>query len=141
MLKRTSLSKFGPFSSDFPICSDTEYWLRILARGGHLSHSGTNTCIYRQHAAALSRSAVSNLTENARICEHYAKWDAIPRRIRRSRPANLYRWAGRTLMVENPSAALSPIAHSLRLQPLNPKTLGLWAKAFFQQNFHRPSAA
>jgi glycosyltransferase involved in cell wall biosynthesis len=141
MIKRASIEKFGPFSSDFPLCSDAEYWLRILSKGGQMIHSATNTCIYRQHDNALSRRKAPNLTESARVCERYARWNAIPRRMSRTRPASLYRLAGRTLMTENPTAALAPFTQSLRLQPLAPKTLGLWAKAFFQKNSRRQRAA
>lgn len=140
MIKSASTKKFGPFSIDFPLCSDTEYWLRILSKGGQMSHTGTNTCIYRQHDAALSQKKAPILTESARVCERYSHWNAIPRRVSRTRPASLYRMAGRTLMTENPKAALAPFSQSLRLQPLAPKTLGLWAKAFLKQNARRRRA-
>jgi len=143
MIKRESLQRFGPIAADFPLCSDTEYWLRILSQGGHLLFSGANTCIYRQHNASLSRKTASTLIETARICEHYAEWATIPRLIARTRTASLYRWAGRSLLDENPADALKPLYSSLRLVPLNPKTLGLWAKAFIRQGTHsrRPAPA
>jgi glycosyltransferase involved in cell wall biosynthesis len=141
MIKRSSIAKFGSFSSDFPTCSNTEYWLRILSKGGHMCHSVTNTCIYRQHAASLSQKTADTHTENARVCERYASWDAIPRRISRNRPASLYRLAGQMLLTDNPTAALAQISKSLRLQPFNPKTLGLWAKALLQKNARRHCAA
>jgi glycosyltransferase involved in cell wall biosynthesis len=133
MIKREALQRHGPVSPDFPTCSDTEYWLRILSQGGHLLFSGANTCIYRQHSASLSRKTASNFIETAHLCERYAEWESIPRLIARTRTANLYRWAGRTLLSENPAEALKPLGHSLRLVPLNPSTLGLWAKAFLRQ--------
>lgn len=143
MIKRESLQRFGPIGAEFSLCSDTEYWLRILSQGGHILFSGTNTCIYRQHSAALSRKAAASLIENAHICEHYAEWDAIPRMIARTRTACLYRQAGRSLLADNPADALKPLSNSLRLVPLNPKTLGLWAKAFFSQGTRsrRPAPA
>ena len=134
MVKRESLIRYGLFADDFPICSNTEYWLRILSKGGHLFYSGADTCIYRQHPAALSSKTVASLTENARVCELYSQWSAIPRLISRTRPASLYSLAGRTLMTENPTAALDSLSNALRLQPFHPKTLGLWAKAFLKHN-------
>jgi glycosyltransferase involved in cell wall biosynthesis len=140
MIKRDSLRKYGLISNEFPFCNDTEYWLRILSRGGHLCYSGTNTSIYRQHAAAMSRKTVPFLTDSARICERYRSWKAIPRALARSRPASLYRLAGRSQLVEDPAAALVSLSRSLRLQPLNPKTIGLWTKAFWNRNFRRKPA-
>lgn len=140
MIKREALLRFGPIAPEFPLCSDAEYWLRILSQGGHLLFSGTNTCIYRQHHAALSRKVAAGFIESARICERYAEWPAIPRLIARTRTASLYRWAGRTLLADNPSDALKPLSNSLRLVPLNPRTLGLWAKAFFRQGSRRSAS-
>lgn len=133
MIKREALEKFGPVSSEFTTCCDTEYWLRILSQGGQLLYSGFNTCIYRHHHAALSRKTALNLIESAQLCERYAEWPAIPRPVARRRTASLYRRAGRTLLKENPRDALAPLAQSLRLAPLNPRTLGLWAKAFLRK--------
>ena len=141
MIKRDSITKFGPFSSDYPLRSNTEYWLRLHSKGGRMSHSGANTCIYRQHSNALSQKAAASLAESARICEHYAKWDAIPRRLSRVRLASLYRMAGRVLIVENPAAARTVLAKSLHLQPLHPRSLGLWVKAFLRQSTRRHRAA
>ena len=137
MIKREALQRFGPVSTEFPICSDTEYWLRILSQGGHLLFSGANTCIYRQHDTALSRKTAATFLETARICEHYAEWAAIPRLVARTHTASLYRCAGRTLLADNPADALKPLSQSLRLLPLNPMTLGLWTKAFLCQNSRR----
>jgi glycosyltransferase involved in cell wall biosynthesis len=141
MVKREALDQFGPFSTDFPHCSDTEYWLRILSKGGRLFYSGSNTCIYRQHADTPSAKTVVTLIESARVCEHYARWAAIPRSIARTRTANLYRWGGRLLINEDPAAALDSLSLALGIEPLNPKTLALWARAFLQKSIHRRRAA
>lgn len=141
MIKRESLQRLGPFSHEFPICNNTEYWLRILSKGGRLLYSGANTCIYRQHNTGLSSKITASLSEAARICERYQNWDAVPRLIARTRTASLYRWVGRTLLDASPAEALKPLSHSLRIQPFNPKTLGLWARAFFHQGAKRRHAA
>jgi len=141
MVRREALARFGPFSDDFPHCSDTEYWLRILSNGGRLFYSGSNTCIYRQHADIPSIKTVVTLIESARVCELYARWAAIPRSIARTRTASLYRWGGRLLINEDPAAALESLSLALGIQPLNPKTLGLWAKAYLQKSARRRRAA
>jgi glycosyltransferase involved in cell wall biosynthesis len=134
MARKESLRKFGPFAKEFPHCSDTEYWLRILSRDGHLCYSGNDTCIYRQTVAPDSEQTAAVLTESARICERYATWDAIPRSLANARPSKLHRWAARTLIQKNPAAALASLSHALRLQPLNPKNLGLWSRVFLQKS-------
>ncbi len=141
MIKRTSLTRFGPFAQEFKICNDTEYWLRLLSKGGSLNHTGATTCIYRSHNAALSRNTQTVLIENARVCERYAREKTIPRIIGRTRTANLYRCAGRELLAKNPNAALDSFAHALHWQPFHPKTIALWAKAFFKRNHHHRHAA
>jgi glycosyltransferase involved in cell wall biosynthesis len=133
MARKESLRKFGSFAKEFPHCSDTEYWLRMLSGGGHLYYSGNDTCIYRQTAAPDREQTASVLMESAQICERYATWNAIPRSLARARPSRLYRWAGRTLIQENPAAALASLSRALRLQPLNPKTLGLWIRVFLRK--------
>jgi len=129
MVKRESLGKYGPLSKEFSTCSETEYWLRMLSRGGRLCYSGANTCIYRQYSSHENKTATA-LAESARICELYAGITGISRRIGRTRTANLNRWAARSLLAEDPKAAREAIARALRLQPLNPKTIGLWARIF-----------
>jgi glycosyltransferase involved in cell wall biosynthesis len=143
MIRRDAFSHFGPISAEFPICNDTEYWLRLLSRGGRLRYSGKNTCIYRQHSASMSRKAAAILLESARLCEKYSDWEAIPAVLRKARPASLYRWAGRTLLLaEEPDEARDVLQKSLRLAPLNPKTMGLWTRAYFGKKARaRPARA
>jgi glycosyltransferase involved in cell wall biosynthesis len=137
MIKLASLKQFGPISTDFAICNDTEYWLRILSKNGRMCYSGANTCIYRYHPDGLSHRAVESLIESARVCERYASWEAIPKRLARARTAGLFRWAGRMLMSEDPAAAMDALYNSLRVQPFNPKTLALWGQAFLKYSTSR----
>jgi GT2 family glycosyltransferase len=141
MIRREALQKFGPFSKAYANCSSNEYWLRLLSQGGRLSYSGANTCIYRQNLVPQPRKATTVLSESARICEQYASWSAIPRSLARERPASLYRQAGRSLLTENPTAALESLFQALRLQPLSPKTLVLCAKVYLHPNTRRRRAA
>ena len=141
MIRRASFQKFGPFSNAYPKCSSNEYWLRILSNGGRLAFSGTNTCIYRQNLVQRPRKATTLLSESARLCERYADWEAIPRSIARTQAAGLYRLAGRSLLNENPSAALDSLLQALRLQPLSAQTLGLCAKVYLKKTTRRRRAA
>lgn len=141
MIKREAFSRFGLISAEYPQCNDTEYWMRILSMGGVLCYSGVNSCIYRQHPGAMSRRAVEILTDSARLCEQYSHWQAIPRLMRRARPASLYRWAARTLLPSDPQGALELARRALRHQPFSARNLALWAKASFKQRSHAHRAA
>jgi hypothetical protein len=76
---------------------------------------------------------VEMLEDSARLCEKYATWTAIPPRMRKNRPANLYRWASATLLNDRPREALAMIRKALRAQPLNFKSLGFYGKIFLRK--------
>jgi glycosyltransferase involved in cell wall biosynthesis len=137
LVRRTAFERYGYISTDFPHVNDTEYWLRVLKQGGQVGYSGEATCLYRKHEGSMSRRAAEILSDSARLCERYANWTAIPNFLKRARPADLYRWAGRTLLSEDPVAARKALNQSVRLEPLNPKNLVLWTKAFVRQNIIR----
>lgn len=132
MLRRTSFEKYGPISGEFPRVNDTEYWLRVLRKGGRVGYSGAVTCLYRKHPDAMSAKASGMLAESALLCERYADWIAIPRSIKRERASNLYRWAAASLLRENPREAVRIVGRALRLDPLNPKNLVVWARSLLQ---------
>ena len=125
MIRRTCFDRFGPISTEYPHVNDTEYWLRVLKGGGRVAYSGQETCLYRKHTQSMSNRAAELLADSALLCEKYADWDAIPRELRKRRPADLYRWAGKTLFPDNKVEAAKLVRHALRLEPLNPKTLAL----------------
>jgi glycosyltransferase involved in cell wall biosynthesis len=123
LIRRGTFERFGLVSTEFRRVNDTEYWLRVLRQGGNIGYSGKATCLYRQHADSLTRSAATGqFIDSARLCERYADWDAIPNHSKHSRPANLYRWAANLVMVQDPHKALSLLKQSLRTDPLNAKT-------------------
>ncbi len=132
MIRRECFERFGPVSTEFPHVNDTEYWLRILRHGGQAAYSGAVTCLYRKHPDAMSLRAAELLEDSAQLCERYSDWNAIPRFLKRRRPASLYRWAARSLLPNDPRGASRILQRSLRLEPLNLKTLGLWAKSVLQ---------
>lgn len=129
MIRRQAFERFGPIAGTYPHVNDTEYWLRLLRKGGRIAYSSAITCLYRKHGAAMSQRAGELLVDSARLCEEYADWEEIPRPLRRQRPANLYRWAARTLLRDYPAEARRAILHAVRLQPFSAKNLGIWAKA------------
>jgi glycosyltransferase involved in cell wall biosynthesis len=128
LIRRHCFQRFGFVSTEYPHVNDTEYWLRVLRHGGRISYSGVVSCLYRKHADAMSTKAAQMLADSALLCERYADWNAIPRRLRRQRPASLYRWAGRTMLSEDRKQAKAFLRRALRLEPFNPKNVGLLAK-------------
>jgi glycosyltransferase involved in cell wall biosynthesis len=138
MIRRQIFHRIGFVSTEFPLVNDTEYWLRVLRHGGKMAYSGKITCLYRKHGDAMSSKSAEMLADSALLCEKYANWSAIPRALRKQRPADLYRWAGRTLMPVNPAQASKLLQRSLRLEPFNPKTLGLLARSIL--HFRRSAA-
>lgn len=133
LVRRGCFEDYGPISTEFPHVNDTEYWLRVLRGGGKISYSGAVTCLYRKHPNAMSRRAAELLADSAQLCERYADWVAIPPALRRRRPASLYRWAARTLLTEDPQQAAQILRNAIRIEPLNAKTLGLWAQTIFKR--------
>jgi len=123
LIRREAFARYGNISTEFPYVNDTEYWLRILHGGGLIGYSNQITCFYRQHDQSMSNRSVELLEDSARLCERYAKWDAIPRSCKRSRPANLYRWAANVAKSESPQKAYNLLKRSLLADPLNAKTL------------------
>ena len=124
LIRRESFDRFGLVSIEFRRVNDTEYWLRVLRQGGTIGFGGKATCIYRQHAGSLTQSsAVGQFVDSARLCELYADWDAIPNHAKRSRPANLYRWAANLIAAQDPHKALELLKQSRRTDPSNVKTL------------------
>ena len=123
LIKRDAFARFGPISTEFPHANDTEYWLRILRGGGHIAYSGVASCICRDHPGSMSKRTSELFEDNARLCERYSDWSAIPRRVRRSRPAMFYRLASRLVETNDSPKALSLLKESLRADPFNVKTL------------------
>lgn len=132
MVRRRCFEEYGPVSSEFPRVNDTEYWLRVLRNGGQIAYSGGVTCRYRKHPNAMSQRVADMLEESAHLCERYADWGAIPRVLTRTRPSSLYRWAARSLLPDHPREAAQILQRAVRLDPLNPKNLGLWAKSLLR---------
>ncbi len=126
MVRRSRLSHFGGFSERFPICNDLEFWLRVASKGGKFAYTGKVTCLYRKHGEALSQKSAALISETAVICEIYSDWPAVDAETRRTRPAELYRFAGQILLRKNPAEARSLFRRALRLTPYAPKATTYW---------------
>ena len=139
LIRRETFDRFGLISTKFPHVNDTEYWLRVLRGGGKIGYSGNVTCLYRQHARSMSRRTAELLEENARLCAQYADWDAIPWNRKRSRPADLYRWAANAAINDDPAQALLLLKSSVRKDPLNVRSWLRFLRAAVRcTHLHRP---
>ncbi len=129
MVRRQALLSHGAVNLEYPHVNDTELWLRLLRAGGRMAYSNASTCLYRKHPGAMSKRAAELLLDSAALCEAFASWAAIPAAIKRSRPADLYRWAGMTLLPYDAPQAVTAFRRALRLQPTRVALLALLAKA------------
>jgi glycosyltransferase involved in cell wall biosynthesis len=129
MIRRKAFERYGVISKEFPICNDLEFWLRVGSGGGQFKYSGHVTCLYRKHGNAMSLKSAALITETAQLCEKYSHWAAIPAAIRRSRPAELYRYAGQILFRKDPRGAKGLFRHSLRIKMNSPFTVAYWLAA------------
>jgi GT2 family glycosyltransferase len=123
LIRRSAFERDGLVSVEYPYVNDTEYWLRVLRGGGRIGYSGKTSCLYRQHTGGISRRGAEINEDSARLCEKYAAWSAIPARYKRSRPADLYRWASNAALQENPVRAMQLLKISLRADPFNMKSM------------------
>ncbi len=123
LMARSCFQRFGPVSVDFPVCNDTELWLRFLRCGAIFRFSGRNTCLYRQHPESLTKNVCGTLAETAAVYGRFSDWSALPAKLRRRRPSDLYRYAAQNA----PSVAE---ARQLLCQAVraNPRDSRNWAK-------------
>jgi len=141
MIKRHAFERFGLISAEFPHVNDTEFWLRVLRGGGRISYAGNATCLYRQHAGSMSKRSSEILEDSARLCQTYRDWSVLPPAGKRSRSANLYRWAAQAALAADPIQAFHLLKRSLRIDPFNSKSLLSFPRFALRSFSHRRSTA
>jgi len=127
MVRRPALLKAGSVNVKYRVCNDTELWFRLAAAGNTFGFTRDHTCLYRRHGGAMTCQHTASLLELARLYDEYADWSAIPRAIRKPKAASLYRYAGRTLLKQNPREARALLMKSLRRDWLRLSTWYYWA--------------
>ncbi|MEO6567242.1 MAG: glycosyltransferase family A protein [Opitutaceae bacterium] len=117
MLRKSLWSRVGGFDPSFRHVEDREMWMRCAQAGARFAYTGTNTCLYRKHATALSAQAGLMAVAAARVFDKAITWPAIPETLRRHRAAAEWTAAGRISLRENPQAAREYFARAWRHRP------------------------
>lgn len=124
LLRRELWRKVGGFNPDFRYVEDREMWLRCARAGGRFAYTGSITCRYRKHGAALSRHSEPMAIATAKVCEQHVDWDKLPRTLRRRETAEAWTAAGRIVLRQNPRAARGYFGRALRYSSFAPR---IWA--------------
>ncbi|HWL14529.1 MAG TPA: glycosyltransferase family 2 protein, partial [Opitutus sp.] len=129
VMRRQLWTDVGGFDPTFRYVEDREMWIRCARSGARFAYTGLNTCLYRKHAAAMSRHGVAMALASARVFEKNIDWEAVPSRLRRSQAADAWVAAGRMALREDPRSARGFFGRALRHRALAPSTYGYWLAA------------
>jgi teichuronic acid biosynthesis glycosyltransferase TuaG len=127
VLKKEIFKKVGLFDPNFVYCEDMEFWFRALRHNATIRYTGKESCMYRRHPDALSRSAPQMCESVARLYEKNLDWESIPRNIRLETTAEAFVSAGRMYLRSEPRRALKNFKRAAELQPHNLRILGYLA--------------
>lgn len=130
MIRRAAFDRYGPVSDKYRACNDTELFFRLASKGGRFVFTRTTTCRYRRHTNSLSHAHTTNLTELAHLYQEYAEWKEIPVHLRRTKPADLYRYAGKSALGNDIRLARSLFLLSLRARPIGSSTWYFYLRSF-----------
>jgi len=85
LLRRSALERLGGFSTSYTYANDLEFFLR-LAHAGRMGHVGSETGVFRLHAAAsTSANVMQTGRETCAVCECYLSRPDLPEELLRRR--------------------------------------------------------
>jgi GT2 family glycosyltransferase len=131
LLSRSLWERVGGFDPSFRYVEDREMWIRCARAGARFAYTGTSTCRYRRHAAALSRHGPAMALACAQLFEKNLDWEGVPRRLRRAQAAAAWLAAGRIALRIDPRAAREYFGRALRHRAFAPAAVGFWLAALF----------
>ena len=138
MVRRAVLIRSGLVNHRYLMCNDTELWFRLASAGNEFGFTHGSTCLYRKHRyGSLSNKHTANLIELGRLYDAYSDWAEIPAKIRRGKAANLYRYAGRTMMGLNPQEARALFWEALKRDWRNASNWYHYVRALFALGFRQ----
>ncbi|HEX2100862.1 MAG TPA: glycosyltransferase [Candidatus Synoicihabitans sp.] len=129
LLHRRLWERAGKFDPTFSHCEDREMWLRCARAGGKFVYTGHNTCLYRKHAAAMSKAALAMAVGAARLLEKHLDWTEIPRDLRKRKAAEAWVSAGRLALRTRPLEARQHFQRSLAIR-VNTTAATFWLAAW-----------
>lgn len=129
VLRRRLWEDVGGFDPTFRYVEDREMWIRCARTGAQFVYTGLNTCLYRKHAAAISRHGFAMALASARVFEKNIDWEAVPSRLRRNQAADAWFAAGRIALRNDPASARGFFSRALRHRAFAPAAFGYWVAA------------
>lgn len=128
LLRKKLWARVGGFNPDSRYAEDREMWLRCARAGAVFAYNGRNTCLYRQHAHALSNHAGPMALACATLLSQHLDWGVIDRDLRQRTTAEAWLSAGRIPLRTAPRVARDCFARAWRIQP-SPRAAGYWLAA------------
>ena len=124
VFRRQALFDVGLHDRNIRYCNDLDLWFRMLRAGKRFEYTGSVSCEYRQHDAAITaRKVAEMLVYRAFVYERNRDWYAVPPHIRRRRRGLAWFRAGLHTLRRDPLLGLRYLFQALRaragLSPLN----------------------
>lgn len=105
MIKKSLWERVGGFDPAFRYVEDREMWVRCARSGATFAFTGSNSCLYRKHASALSTHSAEMAEASAQVFDRHLDWEAIPDSIRRTRASEAWAAAGKLRQRRDPLRA------------------------------------
>ncbi len=128
LLRKSLWTRVGGFNPASRYMEDREMWLRCARAGTVFAFTGTNTCLYRKHATALSTHAGPMALAGAEVLTQHLDWDAIEPGLRRRRTADAWLAAGRIPLRTAPRLSRDCFSRAWRIHPSS-RVAGYWIAA------------
>lgn len=123
-LSRAAWADAGPFDPALRVGEDLDVWLRALARGHRLTHSGATTVTYVKHAASAMADPLRVAHHQVRFLEKQLRSGILPAPIVRTRLLEARLSRARLLRTLDPAAARAEARAAWQLAPLSPRAAG-----------------
>lgn len=117
LFTRATYERSGGFDASLRYVEDLDFYFRALRMGLRLSYTGEISCRYRKHEQAMSAKALPMAAYMAEVYDRQAKWDTIPRAVRRQRIGSAFKSAGRLAFRDYPLEAAHLFWRGWRANP------------------------
>lgn len=128
LLRKTLWARVNGFNPARRYVEDREMWLRCARSGAVFAYTGRNTCLYRQHAQAMSQHAGPMALACAEVLQQHLDWTAIPASLRQRETAQAWISAGRIPLRTTPQLARDCFSRAWRVRP-SPRAAAYWLAA------------
>ncbi|WP_438481979.1 glycosyltransferase family 2 protein [Oleiharenicola lentus] len=130
LIKKSLWTRAGGFDPAYRYVEDREMWLRCARAGAIFTFTGTHTCRYRKHGAALTTHAVEMAQASARVFEQHLEWSVVRRSRRHHLAAEAWVSVGRFTLRSDPAKSRACFAHAWSMHR-SPRIAAYWLLAFF----------